>query len=426
VKVLVSSVSRRKADGRAGRDSRADGPGGLRTAVSRSALRLQSDRRLVALARAGSGAAFAVIVERYRAPLLAYSVRLVGRDEGEDVLQQTFTNALAALGRDDRAIDVRPWLYRIAHNIAVNDLRRSGRHHEQLDEQFDGVPQPPDVLDQKLRLELLVEGIGRLPERQREAIVALELEGRSYEDIAHGMSATKPVVRQLVHRARTRLRDACGVLLPAPALRWLVVTDLRTAGSERVGDALTGGAAGAGLLKAGTALLATGAIATGAGGLVVKSDDHSGSRHQASARAQPQITVSPARESSSPPLQAAVPASRSHAKRGSPATPAVDGGRSGTNSGTQGTGPVRSKGDRGHGLTRRPHLNDGDGATRQDGSDGSSAGETHTGSHDGSGDASGRGDSHGDGSGDSGAPDGSDQPAGSGSPASPTPPPTEQ
>ncbi len=223
----MSSVSKKPANGRAG----------LRATLSRSALRLQSDRRLVALTRAGSGAAFSVIVERYRAPLFTYCRRLLGPDEAEDALQQTFANALGALRRDDRDIDLRPWLYRISHNIAVNTLRRRGRHTEQLDEQFDGVPQPPDVLEEKLRVERLVQSIGELPERQRTAIVAHELEGRSYEEIASRMSATTPVVRQLVHRARTRLRDACGVLVPVWALRWLSLADLRAAGPDRVGDA---------------------------------------------------------------------------------------------------------------------------------------------------------------------------------------------
>jgi hypothetical protein len=78
------------------------GGGGVRAAVSRSALRVQSDRRLVALTRAGSSAAFSVIVERYREPLLGYTRRLVGPDEADDVLQQTFVNALGALRRDGR------------------------------------------------------------------------------------------------------------------------------------------------------------------------------------------------------------------------------------------------------------------------------------------------------------------------------------
>jgi RNA polymerase sigma factor (sigma-70 family) len=382
---------------------------------------MQSDRRLVALTRAGSGTAFSVIVERYRDPLLAYAKRLVGPDEAEDVLQQTFANALGALGRDDRAVEIRPWLYRIAHNVAVNVLRRSGRQYEQLDEQFDGVPQPPDVLDEKLRIERLVDSIGRLPERQREAIVAHELEGRSYEEIAHSMSATTPIVRQLVHRARTRLRDACGVLVPAWALRWLTVADLRTAGSERVGEAVAGGATGAGLLKAGTALLATGAIATGAGGLVVKPDHFPGSRHAGSSRTQARVPVAPDRESSAP--QTHRPAK--HARRVDSGNSGGKGARDGRHRGMQGPSHAHEGGDRSE--AQRPHH---DGAGEQDGSGESSPGDSHKTSHEGSGDrhgdvSPGARDSHGDGSGDSHArPDGPDPLEASGAPDSrPSPPP---
>jgi RNA polymerase sigma factor (sigma-70 family) len=414
----VSSVSPRKADRRAG----------LRTAVSRSALRLQSDRRLVALARGGSGTAFSVIVERYRDPLLAYATRLVGPDEAEDVLQQTFANALGALGRDDRAIEVRPWLYRIVHNVAVNTMRRSGRHYEQLDEQYDGVPQPPDVLDEKLRIERLVESIGRLPERQREAIVAHELEGRSYEEIAHSMSATTPIVRQLVHRARTRLRDACGVLVPGWALRWLTVADIRTAGSERVGEAVAGGAAGAGLLKAGTALLATGAIATGAGGLVGKPAHLPGKSQADPPQAQAEVRAAPERESSPARLLTHHPAG--NARRLDSGKPRRDARRGGLSQGTQGPTRADEGGDRTEGHAQRPHH---DGAAGQDGSGDSRPGDTQKASHDGSGDHHGdaspsSGDSQGDGSGDlHRSPDGPDPAEGSGTPgpSSSPPPPTD-
>jgi RNA polymerase sigma-70 factor (ECF subfamily) len=71
-----------------------------------------ADERLVALARAGDEHAFAVIVERYRAPLLAYCRRLVPGATAEDALQQTFINAYAALSRADARAPValRPWL----------------------------------------------------------------------------------------------------------------------------------------------------------------------------------------------------------------------------------------------------------------------------------------------------------------------------
>jgi RNA polymerase sigma factor (sigma-70 family) len=331
----VTSASPESSDGRVG----------VRAALSKAALRLQSDRRLVAMTRDGSGLAFGVIMERYRAPLLAYCRRLLGPDEAEDAFQQTLVNALGALRRDDRDIDLRPWLYRIAHNVAINALTRSGRHYEELDNQYDGVPQPPDILDEKLRVERLVKEICDLPERQRVAVVAHELEGRSYEEIARRMDATTPVVRQLIYRARSRLRDACGVLVPAGALRWLVFADLRTAGSERAGEAVAGGAAGAGLLKAGTALLASGAIASGAGGLLTRTDHQRAVRDQhGSARSQQSSdAASTDREVAAAPVRPAVPEHHLETLRAS-RTPA---GAEGDGSGGERRGSRHSSGDEG-------------------------------------------------------------------------------
>ena len=85
-----------------------------------------SDERLVALAHAGDEQAFAAIVERYRAPLLRYCRGFVLRRRGRGRVQQTFINAYAALSRDDDArvpAALRPWLYRIAHNAALNVAR---------------------------------------------------------------------------------------------------------------------------------------------------------------------------------------------------------------------------------------------------------------------------------------------------------------
>jgi RNA polymerase sigma factor (sigma-70 family) len=365
----VSSVPQNSMDGR----------GGLRAAVSRSALRLQSDRRLVSLTRAGSDAAFAVIVERYRGPLLTYCRRMLGPDEAEDALQQTFANALAALQRDGREMDLRPWLYRISHNIAINSLRRKGRHTEPLDDQFDGVPQPPDVLDEKLRVERLVHDIEALPDRQRTAIVAHELEGRSYEEIARRMSATTPIVRQLVHRARTRLRDVCGVLVPAWALRSALFADPRAASPERVGEAVAGGAAGgaagAGILKAGTALLATGAIATGAGGLVTHDQRRAARDRPDAARAQ----VVPSRDAVAPKPQ--TPATSRHAsetpaaKTRGPAKDNPDGRHEGGKQGDSGERdhdgpqdghPKRQQGGQDeNGHDEHEHADHGDGGDRE-------------------------------------------------------------
>jgi RNA polymerase sigma factor (sigma-70 family) len=236
------------------------GNGALR-ALTGPALRLQSDERLIELTRDGSSAAYGAIVERYRAPLLRYCRRLLGPGRAEDAVQQVFTNTLASLRSSGRQVTLRPWLYRAAHNQAVNDLARKGSDHEQLDPDFDGVPQPPERVEQSERLREVLGEVKSLPERQRSALVLRELEGRSYRQIATELDATPQVVRQLIHRARTRLRDTCGALLPMPALRWLALT--APGGGDRVADLAAGAGAGAGLAKAGLALLATGALVAG-------------------------------------------------------------------------------------------------------------------------------------------------------------------
>src|SRR3954452_15516862 len=95
-----------------------------------SLLRLQSDERLVERARAGHDQAFAAIVHHHRAALLRYTGRLLGPERAEDAVQQTFINAHAAMIRSDdtRDVQLRPWLYRISHNVSLNVLR--GRREE--------------------------------------------------------------------------------------------------------------------------------------------------------------------------------------------------------------------------------------------------------------------------------------------------------
>src|SRR4051794_37923175 len=98
-----------------------------------SLLRCQTDERLVDLSRAGNERAFEAIVDRYMRPLLRYCTRLLPPARAEDVVQQAFLNAYAGLHRDDRRIELRPWLYRIAHNAALNALRENGWSHDRLE-----------------------------------------------------------------------------------------------------------------------------------------------------------------------------------------------------------------------------------------------------------------------------------------------------
>ena len=88
-------------------------------------LRLQSDERLVALIRRGHHGAFEALVQRYQPRLLAFCRHMLGSTEdAEDVLQEVFAAAFNAICADDRPINARPWLYRIARNRCLNHLRR--------------------------------------------------------------------------------------------------------------------------------------------------------------------------------------------------------------------------------------------------------------------------------------------------------------
>ena len=97
-----------------------------RAPLSATFLRLRSDEQLVALFRAGSDDAFRAIHDRYRARLLAYARQMLhgAVSDPEDALQDVFMRAYRALRTSDRPVLLRAWLYRIAHNRCIDELRR--------------------------------------------------------------------------------------------------------------------------------------------------------------------------------------------------------------------------------------------------------------------------------------------------------------
>ena len=97
-------------------------------------LRLQSDERLIALTRRGQHAAFEALCSRYQSRLLSFCRHMLGsREDAEDVLQEVFAAAFNAVLADEREINVRPWLYRIARNRSLNHLRRATADRRRLD-----------------------------------------------------------------------------------------------------------------------------------------------------------------------------------------------------------------------------------------------------------------------------------------------------
>ena len=177
------------------------------------------DADLVLRAREGDDQAFEEIVRRYRAPLIRYSARHVGRDHAEDVTQHALARAALHLRDDPRPIHLRAWLYRVAHNAAINMRARKDWGHEELSNDIDGVPQPPDVAAQRGEVRKVVSDLDRLPERQRTALVLSVFEGLGYDEIAQRLDTSPNSVRALISRARAQLRKAAAALAPVPLLQ---------------------------------------------------------------------------------------------------------------------------------------------------------------------------------------------------------------
>jgi RNA polymerase sigma factor (sigma-70 family) len=174
-------------------------------------LRLQSDERLIALTRRGQHAAFETLCARYQSRLLSFCRHmLASREDAEDVLQEVFAAAFNAVLADERAINVRPWLYRIARNRSLNHLRRaSALGVDSMDVHFadHGMSTGDRVLRRESFRELIAD-VHDLPETQRTALLLREIDALSYEQIAQAMETTVPSVKSLLVRARISLAEA--------------------------------------------------------------------------------------------------------------------------------------------------------------------------------------------------------------------------
>jgi RNA polymerase sigma factor (sigma-70 family) len=260
------------------------------------ALRTQPDRRLVTLVREGYENAFEEIVRRYGKPLTRYAAAIVG-GRAEDVTQDAFSKALLALRRDGAEIELRPWLFRIVRNTALNDLRDSPPSAAALAEVIATGASPAEELERREELTDLMRRLQSLPEAQRAAIVMRELEGLSHEEIASALGLSDGGARQAIYRARRSLRDAAGMLLPLPLLKTLLAGAAASPAVEAAaGAAGVGGAAGAGVaLKAAAAtVLVAGAV--GAGVAV----DHNREPQRSTQPAASEVIADDSRQASSP------------------------------------------------------------------------------------------------------------------------------
>ncbi|MBS1861196.1 MAG: sigma-70 family RNA polymerase sigma factor [Actinobacteria bacterium] len=191
----------------AGKDSDAAvGTKRRRRALGGVGLSVASDARLAKRAACGDPEAFAAIFRRYERDLYRFCVGILREpQDAQDAVQNTMVRAMRALPGERRDMQLKPWLYRIAHNEAV-ELRRRERPVETLDLIVDErAAGPEEQAEQDDRLETLLADIADLPERLRATLVMREVSGLEFGEIGAALGSSPGAVRQALYEARCGL-----------------------------------------------------------------------------------------------------------------------------------------------------------------------------------------------------------------------------
>lgn len=187
---------------------------------------------LMARVRTGDRQAFAELVDKYKQPLVNYIARTIQDPvEAEDLAQNVFVQIYKAADRYRTRARFAPWLFSIARNACLNELRRRSRHPSESLEMGHGSeegpidrplpdPQTPSPAHELLRSELeakVTEALSDLPENQRTAIWLYQHQQMSYEEIAGVLGCSLLAVKSLIFRARETLKQRLKTYLASGA-----------------------------------------------------------------------------------------------------------------------------------------------------------------------------------------------------------------
>ncbi len=172
-----------------------------------------SDEDIARLVQRGDTEAFGVLVERYEPKMRRYARRfLFGYDDAKDVVQDVFLRAYVAINSFDASARFSPWLYRIAHNLFINTIKKRGKEPLPLLD-FDGFfphlgspPTPHDELEEAETRAALETKLGALDPKYREPLVLYYYEGLSYDQIADVLHLPQSTVGVRINRAKQQLK----------------------------------------------------------------------------------------------------------------------------------------------------------------------------------------------------------------------------
>jgi RNA polymerase sigma-70 factor, ECF subfamily len=179
------------------------------------------DAALMLLVKQGDVSAFERLVEKYKQPVLSLVYRML-RDltEAEDIAQNVFVQVYKSASRYEISSKFSTWLFTIARNLSLNEIRRRSRHPaESIDathpdnedqpwHQFEDKKTftPPESLLQGELENKILEAISELPENQKTALLLCRQGELSYEQIADVVGTSLSATKSLIHRARETLK----------------------------------------------------------------------------------------------------------------------------------------------------------------------------------------------------------------------------
>jgi len=185
-----------------------------------------TDAAVIARAQAGDHAAFEAVFNQYHSAIYNYIYRLIGNPEDAfDLTQDTFLKAYQALPRTSPDLKISAWLYRIATNVCLDELRHRKLIRWQPWESFLSVFHPSqiardnperDALHQENQEEVQAI-LGRMNPKYRLCLILREYQDLSYDEIAEVLCTTRAAVKSLLFRAREEFRQVYARTARQPA-----------------------------------------------------------------------------------------------------------------------------------------------------------------------------------------------------------------
>jgi RNA polymerase sigma-70 factor, ECF subfamily len=174
-----------------------------------------ADCALVECALGGADAGFEELVRRYQRPIVSYVYRMIGDYEAAlDLTQDVFIKVYSSLARYRPEYKFSTWIYRIAHNAAIDHLRRAGPHTQELETEdgylrpiASGHMSPEQESERKERRAEIEDVVRALPAAYRELIILRHAHDLSYDEIAEVTGLPLGTVKNRIFRAREAMRS---------------------------------------------------------------------------------------------------------------------------------------------------------------------------------------------------------------------------